>query len=660
MSVANLQVVSDMCRLGLGIDTGGTFTDGVVVDLTTHKVLAKAKSPTTYHDLSIGIRNAVAEVFRIGNFRHDDIRLVGISTTIATNSVLQGRGGRVGLIGIGWKPQDNWELGCDIARFVKGGHDSVGNQNEPLDEDALESAITEMLHQVDAIVVSSIFSICNPAHEIRAKEMIQKHTDIPVVLSHVLTGDLGIYERTVTALLNAKLIPIMKQFMSSVEKSLKDLGLAARIMVFKGDGGLMSLEMAQERPIETILSGPAASLMGGKVLGHVEDCIVVDIGGTSTDIAFMERGFPKLTQEGAVVGGWRTRVKAIDIWTCGLGGDSIIWLDEDGEICIGPERVIPLAIAALSSNTFKERMKKYSDTGFYVSASLDFSGLKENEMKILRFLNEAGPSTLFEIMDGVPEVVLTRDVLNSLKLRGRVLQTGITPTDIMHVAGLYRVGDVEASEIGINFIAEKSNLLPDQFIAKALERMATRVGEEIIRKIIFDEIGTSTGSKALTCVLQACTGEKRFRNLDLKAALDRPIVAIGAPAKIFAEPLAKRMDVKVIVPEHHDVGNAVGAVCSRVTESITVHVYPKDCKFLVFAPGTTPIDYMHVEEAVAAAKSYAGHFVRDRVESVGVEGEIQVKFDVIERRFCDGYGKEMKFINWIDVKATAMGVPKLK
>ncbi|MDH7509357.1 MAG: hydantoinase/oxoprolinase family protein [Methanomassiliicoccales archaeon] len=659
MPITDAKGVSKDCSLGLGIDTGGTFTDGVVVDLTNQKVLAKAKKPTTYHDLSIGIRNAVSEVLKIGSFRHADIGLVGISTTIATNSVLQGRGGRVGLIGIGWKPQDNWKLGCDISRFIKGGHDSVGNQNEPLDEDALESAITEMQHHVDAVVVSSIFSICNPAHEIRAKEIIRKHTDIPVVLSHVLTGDLGIYERTVTALLNAKLIPIMRQFMSSVEKSLRDLDLAARIMVFKGDGGLMSLEMAQERPIETILSGPAASLMGGKVLGHVEDCIVVDIGGTSTDIAFMERGFPRLTQEGAVVGGWRTRVKAIDIWTCGLGGDSIIWLNDDGEICIGPERVVPLAIAALSSNRFKERMKKYSDTGFYVSASEDFSGLKENEARILRFLNEVGPSALFEIMDGVPEVVLTRDVLNNLKQRGRVLQTGITPTDIMHVAGLYQVGDVEAAEIGVDFIANKTDLSRDQFVTKVLERMATRVGEEIIRKIIFDEIGTSAGSKALTYVLQACTGEKRFRNLDLKATFDRPIVAIGAPARIFAEPLAKRINAEVIVPEHHDVGNAVGAVCSRVTESVTVHIYPKDCKFLVFAPGTTPIDYMHVEEALAAAKSYAGRFVRERVESAGVEGEIQVKFDVSERRFCDGYGKEMKFINWIDVRATAMGIPKL-
>lgn len=646
-------------KIGMGIDTGGTFTDCVIVDMNTREVLAKAKSPTTYEDLSIGIKNSVLMALNAFRMNPEDIRLVGISTTIATNSILQGRGGKVGLIGIGWKPSDDWNLGCDVYEFIRGGHDSLGNQNEPLDVVAVDKIAQDMAGQVDAIAIAGLFSVCNPSHEIRAKDIVRKWTDVPVVLSHVLTGDLGIYERAVTAVLNAKLIPVMHEFMASVEKSLHELGLKSRIMVFKGDGGLMSLEMAKERPIETILSGPAASLMGAKVLGKVDNCVVVDIGGTSTDIAFLEDGFPRLVSEGAVVGGWRTRVKAVDMWTCGLGGDSCIWIDDDGELQIGPERVVPLAVASASCTTFRERLRRYSDLNFYLASSHNTKGLREPESKILQFLIANGPSTLFEVMDGVTEVVLTREVLNSLKRRGRVLQTGLTPTDIMHVANLYMSGDIEASEFGVRYMAEKAGYSRDDFIEKVLLRMSTRVGEEIIRKIIYDETGISENSKILRRVLQASTGEKRFDSMNITTSFDRPIVAIGAPAEIFVAPLEKRMRTRVIIPDNYDVGNAIGAVCSQIMESITVRVYPKEAKFLVFAPGTTPIEYGHVEEAVASAKSYASRFVADRVSAAGIEGNVSIKIDIIERRFSDGYGKEMKFINWVDVRATAMGIPKV-
>ena len=103
----------------------------------------------------------------------------------------------------------------------------------------------------------------------------------------------------------------------------------------------MSLETARERPVEMVLSGPAASLMGGKALAGMEDCLVIDMGGTSTDIAYLDEGFPRLNVEGAVVGQWRTRVKGIDIWTCGLGGDSLVRLDKRDGLLIGPERVLP-------------------------------------------------------------------------------------------------------------------------------------------------------------------------------------------------------------------------------------------------------------------------------------------------------------------------------
>jgi N-methylhydantoinase A/oxoprolinase/acetone carboxylase beta subunit len=139
--------------LGLGIDTGGTFTDAAVVDLESKKVIAKAKAPTTYRDLSIGITSAVEQVIQLGGFDAKDILMVGLSTTLATNSILTGKGGEVGLIGMGWRPGEDWVLGCKKARFVKGEFDSLGRMVESLDEEELSSAIKEVAKEVDAIVI---------------------------------------------------------------------------------------------------------------------------------------------------------------------------------------------------------------------------------------------------------------------------------------------------------------------------------------------------------------------------------------------------------------------------------------------------------------------------------------------------------------------------
>jgi len=173
-----------------------------------------------------------------------------------------------------------------------------GRERVPLNMFQLEHAIGSMVGKVDAIVVSSIFSVHNPAHEEMARQKILERTKKLVVAGHDLTTELGIKERTVTAVLNAKLIPIIGEFLTGVEDSLRKRNIAGQIMVFKGDGSMMSIAGARERPVETILSGPAASLMGGRLLSKLDNCIVLDIGGTSTDIAYLDKGFPRITKEG--------------------------------------------------------------------------------------------------------------------------------------------------------------------------------------------------------------------------------------------------------------------------------------------------------------------------------------------------------------------------
>jgi N-methylhydantoinase A/oxoprolinase/acetone carboxylase beta subunit len=119
------------------------------------------------------------------------------------------------------------------------------------------------------------------------------------------------------------------------------------------------------------------------------------------------------------------------------------------------------------------------------------------------------------------------------------------------------------------------------------------------------------------------------------------------------------MDAQVVIPHDFEVGNAVGAVLSQVTEAVTVKVYPKDFKFIVFGPGASPMEYSNYDSAMGAARSYAEYYVKERMKTTGAV-DIKVKIDVDEHRFCDGYGQEMKFTNWVDITATGTGKPKLK
>jgi N-methylhydantoinase A/oxoprolinase/acetone carboxylase beta subunit len=645
-------------RLGLGIDTGGTYTDAVIIDLDSKNVIAKAKSPTTYQDLSVGILNALDGVLTQGGFAKENVSLVGLSTTLATNSILQGRGGEVGLIGIGWQPEKDWKLGCKKSCFIKGGFDSIGRTVEPLDKEELKEAIKEVSQGVDALVVSCIFGVYNSWQESEAADMIKEMTVLPVVMGHTLTGELGIKERTVTAILNAKLIPIIEDFLASVKSSLANRGIHARILVFKGDGGLMTIETAMQRPVETILSGPAASLIGGKVLSGLDTSILVDVGGTSTDIAYLDDGFPRINLDGAMVGQWRTRVKALDMWTCGLGGDSAVRVGRNGDLIIGPDRVVPLAIAATMRNDLKQAMEANGETTYYVAGKGDLKNLTESESIIYHYLAQEGPRSLFETMDAVKDVILVKDTLVALMTRGNVLSTGLTPTDIMHLNGDFVVGDKEASRIGLQLLATKMDDTPDNLAKRIMERVVSRIGEEILMKTMADEAGPMTSSLAIDQMLHAVAGEKVFSHMSLRASLDRPIVGVGAPAQILVKPLEGRMDAKVVIPPNFDVGNAVGAVCSLISESITVEVYPRDDKFIVFSQFGSPSEYRHLEEAIQSARSNAEQYVRQKVEQSRAE-DIKVKIDRVDRRFSDGYGKEMKFVNYILIRATATGRPKL-
>ncbi|HIH76571.1 MAG TPA: hydantoinase/oxoprolinase family protein [Methanomassiliicoccales archaeon] len=644
-------------RLGLGLDTGGTYTDAAIVDMNTLEVLAKGKSQTTYHDLSVGILGAIDEVLRSDAYDRADIQFVGLSTTLATNSILTGKGGKVGHIGIGWTPMAEYRSGADMDAYIKGGHGVWAQQIAPLDTEALEGSIDEMQAEVDSFVVSGHFSVYNPAHELEAARMIKKRTGLPVVLGHHLTSQLGVPERSVTAVLNARLLPIISDFLDGVERSLKERGIDATILVFKGDGTLMNIEKARERPVETILSGPAASLMGGKLLCKEDNFIVVDIGGTSTDIAYLDDGFPRISKEGATVGHWRTRVRAIDIWTVGLGGDSHVVSDQRGNFRIGPERVVPLSVASASNPEIKERMNATSETNYYVHVERGTTKLSPKERSVYEFVKAHPICTLEEIRLGNPEVYTYRDVVKHIKDRGFLQMTGLTATDFMHVQGHFDRFDVEAARLGVQFMANWCHRSFEEYVESFQQEFITRVGEEIMRKVVLDESGEMPSGPGFNYLLRSMVNGNSGSSISSNTGLDRPLVGIGAPTHIYLPPLEKRMNVRVIMPRDHDVGNAVGAVCSQISETVTAQVFPNmDNLFFVLGPFGTPVTYGHVEQAIGAARRQAEEYVRNKVYEAGAEN-IRVRSDIYENKFYGGDNVEGEQTAWVDIVARATGDP---
>ena len=285
----------------LGIDTGGTYTDGVLLDYRSREVLASAKTLTTYDDLTRGITSVLRELSIESPAR---VKLAGISSTLATNSIAQGKIKAVGLVLIGYDQDllQSYGLESKFATrnfaYFQGGHTAQGEEQAPLDLEGIREWFRENGEDFEALAISSYFSPLNPKHEEQVFQALKEETNIPVVLGHQLSTQLDSVKRAATASLNASLVAVMHEFIQAVKSSMKDLGFNAPLMIVKGDGSLMPYTEAVKKPVETVLSGPAASTIGGRFLSSCSEALVVDVGGTTTDMALIDEGAIAVSEKG--------------------------------------------------------------------------------------------------------------------------------------------------------------------------------------------------------------------------------------------------------------------------------------------------------------------------------------------------------------------------
>ncbi|MBC7313425.1 MAG: hydantoinase/oxoprolinase family protein, partial [Rhizobium sp.] len=493
----------------LGIDTGGTYTDAVLYS-ETQGILAKAKALTTRHDLAIGIAEALEKVIETSGVSVEAIGLVSLSTTLATNALVEGQGGRAGLIMIGFGPEDLKRdgladaLGADPVIYLSGGHDVHGTET-PLDLAPLEAALPELRETVSSFAVAGYFAVRNPAHENRVRDFIRDHCSLPVTCSHELSSKLGGPRRALTTLLNARLVSMIDRLVGACEDFLNRRGIDAPLMVVRGDGVLISAAEARLRPIETILSGPAASLVGARHLTGLADAVVSDIGGTTTDVAILEDGRPRLDADGAVVGGYRTMVEAVAMRTYGLGGDSEVRIDDrsmNARIDLGPRRLVPLSLAATLHGRpvidILERQLRAAHMGRHDGRLAVRTGVPDHLAAGLAVQEAAlfarigsEPMALDQLMTATSQLA----TLDRLVARGLVHICGITPSDAMHVLGRQGQWDREVAELALRLAMRRKNgagqpiaASPEDLAGRIVDRL-TRQSAEVILSATLPEAG---------------------------------------------------------------------------------------------------------------------------------------------------------------------------
>lgn len=345
--------------LQIAVDIGGTFTDVVGRDGTGQ--LRYFKIPTTRTNESLAVLDSITRIQQEWQMEPSSIGRFMHGTTVATNAVLERKGAKVGLVttkgfkdvlAIGRQMRHRMYdviLAAETPEFLIPGEQrkevservvADGSVLMPLDEAELMQAVDELVaDDVDAIAICFLFSFANSQHELRARDLIAaKYPLIALAVSHEVDPAFREYERTVVTAFDAYVKPVIDRYLERLESGLAASGVQAPFQVMQSRGGLMASAIARTRPVRLFLSGPAAGVIGARIVGTaagIEDLITVDIGGTSSDIALISKGKALIRSEG-LIDGYPLRVPMVDINSIGSGGGSIAWLDSAGGLRVGP------------------------------------------------------------------------------------------------------------------------------------------------------------------------------------------------------------------------------------------------------------------------------------------------------------------------------------
>lgn len=618
----------------VGIDAGGSNTDVAVIDCTGQKIVSVAKVATNRRDMSVSLDAALAHVEVCLGGRLDEISSVSLCTTFATNALAEGRFSSAALILIGY-PQ---ECVCAISACAKGiaglrivpiagGHDRAGNERAALDIDALEAEVRLLPDEIGALAISGFFGIRNPRHEIRARELVERISDKPVVCSFELSSAPNSVKRGLTAALNASLVPVVTDLIGSVLAALQKHGISAPLMVVRSDGTLMSAHWAARRPIETILSGPAASACGAAFLAGrqgltLRDFLVVDIGGTTTDVIRVKDAEPSFLPHGAVVGRFELSVRSVDVRTEDLGGDSRVALSRNCGLSLG-NRIEPFCrlVGGAGVEGFEGELLFLPEQFRDVEVPL----LGRPILEELRRLGPLSGRCLQEAVESSGGRFFEASLADLLE-QGVISSSGFTPTDALAVLGLLDGVNQRLSRMAAESLSAVRRETPEGFADAVLDHAADQLALAVARKVLADAGHAADwlerrDTACLLTRLMRNREEQACRNLSsLLSTVSQGVVLVGAPAHSLRDRVAQRLGEALFVPDQGGVAGAIGAAVGirDLRSAVLIRYLPEVEIYRAHTPWGIE-DFAGLDEAILSADASTRAYLEALSEKYGIE-----------------------------------------
>lgn len=519
---------NETSKVRVGIDVGGTFTHAVVLDAETLEMIEKVKVHTTHtakEGVAKGIIDALQLLLEKANIAPDRVSFIAHSTTQATNALLEGDVATVGIVGMGsginaFMANLSTQVGkIELApgKFLKTFHRFI-DTSQPLKDEAVNAVLDDLVKQgVGAIAASEAFAVDNANNELRVVELARSKGILATCGSEV-SQLYGLKVRTRTAVINASMLPRMLESANMTESSVRGAGIKAPLMIMRSDGGVMDISAMRERPILTMLSGPAAGVAAAMMYLHISDGIFLEVGGTSTDISAIVNGKARI--KSGEIGGHRIYTNTLDVRTVGVAGGSMprIKNGPPGEVIdVGPRSA---HIAGLKYIAF-------SDKPLTLKSKL-----------IQPFAGD--PKDYLELAD--PEFSAADEGAVDAEKRQRYT---LTPTCASNYLGF--VADDDCA---------KGN---DSAVTAAFEGLAKELSSD--PKKLANDMLTLATAKAETIVMALMKDNK----------LDPSMVTLvggGGGAAAIVPFLAKKMNLPHKLSQHSDVVSAIGVALALIRETV--------------------------------------------------------------------------------------------
>ena len=638
-------------KLGIGIDTGGTYTDAVIYDFEEKKILGSAKSLTTKNDLTIGILGAIDG---LPKELVQQTEVISLSTTLATNACVEDKGGRAKLIFFGGDKNvidqygKQYGLPKSDEMYIQESYTRFsGETDREPDWELFEKQIENGFENLDGVGIIEMNAMRNGASvEKKAKEIFQRKYNIPVVCGHELFSELNCLRRGSSTLLNAGLFPVISEFMESVKKALAVRNIhPSSVVIVRSDGSLMSEKFASLRPVETLLCGPAASVIGCTQMTNRQSSIVVDMGGTTTDIAFIKNGIPVTVTDGVSIGRWKTFVNGLYVKTIGLGGDSAVHY-EGKKLYLEEYRVIPLCIAAKKYPSVIDKLKnleKRKHTRFLYEFYMlikdieDSTRYTDEEKEFCRALKN-GPLLISEAAEAVGKDIYSLHCDRLIK-DGAVQLCGLTPTDIMHLKGDFTEYCAEASMLGAEFAAYNLGISIEELCEAVYGEVKKKLYINIVKALLenkypdFMKNGVDESvERFITDTYEETVNNRPNELFSLMLRTEYTLVGVGAPIFIFLKDVADMLGADALIPKNHEVANALGAIAGSVSAECSVEIKPNNNAegtdgYIVYGSSGNKL-FEELDDAINFAVADAESRARAEAEKRGAVGNITVTYEV--------------------------------